>query len=86
MCSVRRNITDFVGRFNDVFGFFLTAPDGAPVNMALIPGTNLPVSINDVNDGNPDNDPPIPPANSQFYINNEFTCPPPAPLPPVDTE
>lgn len=34
--------------FNDVFGFFL---DG--VNIALIPGTTTPVSINTVNGGNP---------------------------------
>ena len=76
---------DFVGAFNDVFGFFLTAPDGAPVNIALIPGTNLPVSINNVNDGNPELD--IPPTNAQFYVNNQvYFAPPPAPLPPVDAE
>lgn len=78
---------DFIGEFNDVFGFFLTAPDGLPVNLALIPGTNLPVSINNVNDGNPDGDPPIPPTNAQFYVNNQvYFAPPPAPLPPVDAE
>ena len=78
---------DFIGEFNDVFGFFLTAPGGSPVNLALIPGTNLPVSINNVNDGNPDDDPPIPPTNSQFYVNNQvYFAPPPAPLPPVDAE
>jgi hypothetical protein len=39
----------YVNQFNDVFGFFL---DG--VNVALIPTTTLPVSINDVNrDVNP---------------------------------
>ena len=36
--------------FNDVFGFFL---DGE--NIALIPGTPTPVSINNVNCGNPFN-------------------------------
>ncbi len=70
---------EFVGDFNDVFGFFLTAPDGSPVNIALIPGTNLPVSINNVNDGNPLGTDPV---NPQFYINNEF-LPAAAPL---DTE
>ncbi|MBD2457271.1 choice-of-anchor L domain-containing protein [Nostoc sp. FACHB-87] len=35
-------------QYNDVFGFFL---DGK--NIALIPGTNTPVSINTVNGGNP---------------------------------
>ena len=34
--------------FNDVFGFFLNG-----VNIALIPGTSDPVSINTVNGGNP---------------------------------
>ena len=65
---------EFVGEFNDVFAFFLTAPDGLPVNIALIPGTNppQPVSINDVNSG----------TNSQYFINNEF-LPSAAPL---DTE
>jgi hypothetical protein len=71
---------EYVGDFNDVFGFFLTAPDSSPVNIALIPGTSLPVSINNVNDGNPSQD--VSPSNPQYYINNEF-------LPsaaPVDTE
>src|SRR5277367_6254 len=78
---------DFIGEFNDVFGFFLTAPGGSPVNLALIPGTDLPVSINNVNDGNPDDDPPIRPTNSQFYVNNQvYFAPPPTPLPPVDAE
>jgi Bacterial Ig-like domain (group 2)/Divergent InlB B-repeat domain/Cep192 domain 4 len=64
---------EFVGSINDVFGFFLTAlPSGTPVNIALIPGTNLPVAINNVNSG----------TNPQFYINNEF-LPSAAPL---DTE
>lgn len=42
--------------YNDVFGFFL---DG--VNVALIPGTSTPVSINNVNNG----------SNSQFYHSND---------------
>ncbi len=43
--------------FNDVFAFFL---DG--VNIALIPGTTTPVSINNVNGG----------TNSQFFNNNDI--------------
>lgn len=44
--------------FNDVFGFFLEGPDPATgqnvqTNLANIPGTNLPVSINSVNNGLP---------------------------------
>ncbi len=42
--------------FNDVFGFFLTGPnatDGSIVttNIATVPGTDLPVSINSINAG-----------------------------------
>ncbi len=72
---------DFVFQFNDVFGFFLTdKATNTKTNIALIPGTDLPVSINNVNDGNPLGTNPV---NPQFYINNQFIYPPPAPL---DTE
>ncbi len=50
--------------FNDVFGFFV---DGK--NIALLPGTNTPVSINTVNGGNP-----LPTSgnakNPQYFVNN----------------
>jgi hypothetical protein len=47
---------EYVGSgFNDVFGFFL---DGK--NIALIPGTTTPITINNVNLG----------SNSGFYVNN----------------
>ena len=52
---------EWVGQFNDVFAFFL---DG--VNIALIPGTSIPVSINNVNNG----------ANSTYY-NDNATIPSP---------
>jgi hypothetical protein len=38
--------------FNDVFGFFISGPGYAnPTNIALLPGTSIPVSINTINDG-----------------------------------
>ncbi len=51
--------------FNDVFAFFITGtnPTGGLYdnqNIALIPGTNIPVSIDNVNDD----------LNSEFYVNN----------------
>ncbi len=56
---------EFVGTgFNDVFGFFVNGD-----NVALIPGTNTPVAINNVNNGNPSNG--TPPKNPQFYRNND---------------
>jgi len=53
--------------YNDVFGFFL---DG--VNIALIPGTNTPVSINNVNNGYASgaNKGPGPGKNSDYFIDN----------------
>jgi hypothetical protein len=49
---------------NDVFGFFV---DGA--NIALIPGTTTPVSINTVNGGNPFG---TNASNSSYFINNDL--------------
>lgn len=38
--------------FNDVFGFFISGPGFAtPTNIALVPGTSIPVCINSVNCG-----------------------------------
>lgn len=51
--------------FNDVFAFFL---DGT--NIALIPGTNIPVSINNVNGGNPFG---VNEVNSEFFNNNDLS-------------
>ncbi|HTN47394.1 MAG TPA: choice-of-anchor L domain-containing protein [Flavipsychrobacter sp.] len=41
-------------RYNDVFGFLITgAPSYANTNIALVPGTNIPVTINSINNGIP---------------------------------
>ncbi len=69
--------TEHVGFFDDVFGFFV---NGA--NAALIPGTNTPVSINTINNGN-SQDANIPVSNSQLFIDNDVQFPNVAPL---DTE
>jgi len=39
--------------YNDVFGFFMSGPGFPKTNLALIPNTGTPVSINNVNGGNP---------------------------------
>lgn len=54
------------GGVNDCFGFFLSGMglngpySNNGVNIALIPGTNTPITIDDVNAG----------SNSQYYVNN----------------
>lgn len=51
---------DFVcSNFNDVFGFFLTDPNGNTINLAMVPGTDLPVTINSVNSGQPGDHPVV---------------------------
>lgn len=58
--------------FNDVFGFFIQGPGyPVPTNIAIIPGTNLSVAINNLHPPNP----PICLAgfNDQFYNNNNFS-------------
>lgn len=59
--------------FNDVFGFFLSGPGisgpftNNAVNIALVPGTNLPVSIANIHGSGGS----CGPANEQYYVNNE---------------
>ena len=55
---------EFVYQFNDVFAFFLNGS-----NVALIPSTTSPVSINTVNGGNPFGSTNA--LNPQFFRNNE---------------
>jgi len=54
--------------FNDVFGFFVTGPNPSGgnysnKNIALIPGTTLPVTIDNINN--------VTPSYPQYYIDNE---------------
>jgi hypothetical protein len=57
---------EFAGSsFNDIFGFFVTGPNPAGggyevYNIALVPGTELPVSINNINDF----------SYSEYYVDN----------------
>lgn len=51
--------------FNDVFGFFLNG-----VNIAKIPGTEIVVSINNVNNGNPVGSNV---SNPQYFVNNDLS-------------
>jgi hypothetical protein len=38
--------------FNDIFGFYVSGPGiTGSLNIALVPGTNIPVAINSINDG-----------------------------------
>lgn len=58
--------SEFVGStYNDAFGFFLNGE-----NIALIPGTDDPVAINTVNNGDPD-DPDDEPSNPQYFTDND---------------
>ncbi len=64
------------GNVNDCFGFFISGPgingtfSNNGKNIALIPGTNLNVSINNVHPNNPALA-PCPAKNAQYYISND---------------
>lgn len=66
---------EYVCSINDVFGFFISGinPNGPQYNnqnIALIPGTTDPISINTVNNGNPNN-PSCTPQNSAYFVSND---------------
>lgn len=67
--------SEFVCReYNDVFAFFMAEKQSPPLtdtNLALIPGTTIPVSINTINNGNPDTlIPGCVPVNANYFIDN----------------
>ena len=59
--------------WNDAFAFFVNGPQPnglgqyVDYNIALIPGTSLPVTINNVNNGTSNNGPCV---NCEYYVNN----------------
>lgn len=61
-------------QFNDVFAFFISGPGISGVqNIALVPGANIPIEINNVNDGYTIDCPdvlPGPCTNCEYYVNN----------------
>jgi gliding motility-associated-like protein len=62
---------EFVCEFNDAFAFFISGPGITGLkNIALIPGTNTPVSIINVNNVQDPSD-PLCPSNIAYYKNNE---------------
>jgi hypothetical protein len=58
----------YINSFNDVFGFFLNGK-----NIALLPGTTTPVSIDTVNNGNPGGT--ITPSNPKYFTENYLDNP-----------
>jgi hypothetical protein len=61
---------EFVNQnFNDVFGFFMSGPEFPKRNLALVPNTTTPVSINNVNGGNPFG---VNATNPSQFINNDL--------------
>lgn len=72
---------EFVGSFNDIFGFFLSGPgisgpfENNGINIALVPGTSDYVSINNINNGGDGINGPC--TNCEYYIYNGdgFTAP-----------
>lgn len=62
-------------QYNDIFAFFISGPGiSGTKNIALIPGTNIPVAINNVNKGNV-LVPATAAANPQYYVNNTDQTP-----------
>jgi len=57
---------EYVGsKFNDVFGFFVSGPGVKNINIARLPYTGIPITINNINHQ----------SNSEYYINNAYEDP-----------
>ncbi len=63
---------EFVNQFNDVFAFYISGPGipGGTKNIALVPGTSTPVSIDNVNNGNSGSVGTGPCTNCAYYHDN----------------
>jgi hypothetical protein len=57
--------SDYVNKFNDVFGFFVNGQ-----NCALVPGTDEPVSVDSINNGSDAQGGDTPPHNVQYFRDN----------------
>ena len=64
-------------QFTDVFGIFLSGPGiNGYQNIATLPNGTI-ISINTLNGGNPDAEPPLPPVNPEYFVNNGIPLAPP---------
>ncbi|MCD6067559.1 MAG: hypothetical protein K0S33_2385 [Bacteroidetes bacterium] len=63
---------EFVGStYNDVFGFFISGKGiTGEKNLAVVPGSNAPVSVNTINNGSQTNGYSARASNSTYYVNN----------------
>lgn len=62
-CFGSEEYREYVGsRFNDVFAFIISGPGVRRQNLAVIPGTSEPVTINNVNHKK----------NKKYYVNNDY--------------